>query len=652
MNFMQKRVLKNSKRIWHSDTETENQYAEFLHLHAHNGAPTVLRVSVSGDYTLFINGKYVSSNQYADFEYYKIYDEIDITPYLRKGENRICFVVWYFGKSGMRYKTPLPGLLFEIERGGEIVGYSSSNTRVRKSKAYLSGSPRKISPQLGYSFTYDSTLEDGWLTEPADGFSDSTVIPLPLCEILPRPTKRLKVGTSVFGHVTKKDNTYLVDFGCEMVGFPRIVFISSAVQRINVAYGECLENGHVKRFIGDRDFSFDYIAKADMNIFTSRMLRFACRYIEITCESPIHLEGVLMIPQSYPVNERKYYFDNPLDKKIYDLCVNTLRLSMMEHYVDCPWREQCLYTFDSRNQMLCGYTAFEYGNRRYAEANLTLMGHDRRPDNLLSICFPSGEPLAIPSFSLYYIIAVKEYLERFGMGLGNLFLILEKIEKILKHFIDGMKDGLVCRTVGENYWNFYDWSQYCSSEIGGTEGGADLMINCIFLLALEAYGEICRFISRTPTFDCDGLSSQIRKQANRFYSLEKRCYFVRDEKEQPTELVNALAILSGVASDDRAKEICESLGSGLFIPCSLSMKTFKYDALLSVNPELYRDCILDEIRRTYSIMLDAGSTTAWECIEGAEAFDKAGSLCHGWSAVPVHYYKRLGLLKEQEQDNT
>ena len=34
---------------------------------------------------------------------------------------------------------------------------------------------------------------------------------------------------------------------------------------------------------------------------------------------------------------------------------------MMEHYVDTPWREQCLYAFDARNQMLCGYYAFENG---------------------------------------------------------------------------------------------------------------------------------------------------------------------------------------------------------------------------------------------------------------------------------------------------
>ena len=31
----------------------------------------------------------------------------------------------------------------------------------------------------------------------------------------------------------------------------------------------------------------------------------------------------------------------------------------------------------------------------------------------------------------------------------------------------------------------------------------------------------------------------------------------------------------------------------------------------------------------------------WEETDGANAFAKAGSLCHGWSAMPVYYFHRL-----------
>ena len=40
-------------------------------------------------------------------------------------------------------------------------------------------------------------------------------------------------------------------------------------------------------------------------------------------------------------------------------------------------------------------------------------------------------------------------------------------------------------------------------------------------------------------------------------------------------------------------------------------------------------------------MLDHGATTVWEDDEGAAAFDNAGSLCHGWSAIPIYYFHLL-----------
>ena len=43
-------------------------------------------------------------------------------------------------------------------------------------------------------------------------------------------------------------------------------------------------------------------------------------------------------------------------------------------------------------------------------------------------------------------------------------------------------------------------------------------------------------------------------------------------------------------------------------------------------------------------MLDNGATATWETIDGAVAFDDAGSLCHGWTALPVYYFNRLGVI--------
>ena len=278
------------------------------------------------------------------------------------------------------------------------------------------------------------------------------------------------------------------DLGEEVVGCPVLEFGSDREQTIRVDYGEhILDEGHVRRIIGTRDFSFEYGAKAGTNTYAHYMLRLACRYLEVHFEYPIDVQYIGLLPQVYPVKKKTIVLQSERDQKIYDICVNTLQLCMMEHYVDCPWREQCLYVFDSRNQMLCGYYAFENQNRDYARANLLLIAKDRRDDGLLSICYPCTTKLAIPSFSLHYITAVKEYIEATkDETLGE--EVFEKISEIISVFASRIEDGLICRFGGEWLWNFYDWSEFCEGTLfHAQEKIPDLIINCLFIIALENF---------------------------------------------------------------------------------------------------------------------------------------------------------------------
>ena len=89
----------------------------------------------------------------------------------------------------------------------------------------------------------------------------------------------------------------------------------------------------------------------------------------------------------------------------------------------------------------------------------------------------------------------------------------------------------------------------------------------------------------------------------------------------------------------------EAIKAGKASECSLSMKPFIYDALLETD-EGYKEDILAEIRKNYGHMLDCGATSAWETMRGAGDFGKAGSLCHGWSAIPIYYYCKFGMVNE------
>ncbi len=632
-------MFENAKWIWKNKEFGNNEYVEFREKIDYKVGMVNVRFSVSGEYTLYVNGEYVTSVQYADFECYKVYEDVDITPYLKDGENCICFLCVYWSESGMRWNTPEAGLIYEIENNGKCVAVSDENTPSRYSRAYLSGFEVKISSQLGYSFSYDANKEDEWLTGGGEGFGCSAVLEKN-CNFVKRPIKKQSAEQVRKAAPYGEKKNYIFDLGEELVGFCNFVLNSKKEQTIRVFYGELLKDGHVKKTIGDRNFRFDYRAKKGENVFTNHMLRLACRYIEIECEDEIDVDYIGILPQTYPTTVKSYDFGNKLDNDIYKICLNTLRISMLEHYVDCPWREQCLYAFDSRNQMLTGYYAFADGNFEYARANLLLMSKDNRRDGLMSICFPSSDnEKSIPSFCLYYVLAVKEYTEHSG-DLTLAKEVYAKIVKTINTFLNNTENGLICKFTGADHWNFYDWSEYAAGRIHqNQEKEPDCFINAIAVLALNAFEVICEKTGLSNPFA--GVKEKIKARVNEtYFNKETGLYFSHTLDEAPTELVNALCVYAGIAEGDVAKHICEKLVSGELVECSLSMKIFKYDALLNTDNK-YKENVLSEIRDTYKIMLDAGSTTVWETKEGEEAFHSAGSLCHGWSAVPIYYYHTL-----------
>ena len=106
------------------------------------------------------------------------------------------------------------------------------------------------------------------------------------------------------------------------------------------------------------------------------------------------------------------------------------------------------------------------------------------------------------------------------------------------------------------------------------------------------------------------------------------------------ELTQVLCVLAGAVDGDRLpallRRIYEKDG---MIPSTLSMGIFRYEALLR-DKETYAPLVLREIGERFTKMLDRGATTFWETDLGVEDFGGAGSLCHGWSAIPIYFYAK------------
>ncbi|MBO7763218.1 MAG: family 78 glycoside hydrolase catalytic domain [Clostridia bacterium] len=636
-------LFEGAKWIWVEDASLPDTYGEFYREFSWNGGPVSLFLSADSEYTLFLNGRFVESNRYADCEWYKTYEEIDLTPYLASGVNRMAVLVWYYGLDSQRYLRETAGLLFEIKAGEQTLAVSDGETLCRYSRAYRNGYQKWVTRQLGLSFLYDATKEDGWIKGRLCGFHPAVPV-AKSCTPVARPIQRLVCDPFCRGRlVSQGDGVYVFDLGQESVGLLSLRFTAKAEQHLLISWGEDLdEDGRVCRKISYRDFSVEYVARAGENEYTHYMLRLGCRYLQVECGGELADLTCGLIPKRYPTERVTFSAGSAREGAIYELSVRTLELCMLEHYVDTPWREQALYAFDSRNQMLCGYYAFRDGNFAYARANLLLLSKGMRPDGLLALCFPCPLTLlTIPSFSLHYVLEVWEYISHSQDNTLGVE-VYETLKRILAGFLARRSGGLVPR-YPEEYWNFHEWTPYGA----GKEPCADALLNCLLVMALRAFRDICDACALADPFvgEADAVAAAAHAA---FYDREVGLVRLTADSATYTELANAYAVLSGTVKGQEAARVAAALAGGTLAPTMLSSRCFVYDALLAVDADGYREAILADIEARYGAMLDVGATSVFETEKGKADFSGAGSLCHGWSAMPVYYYH---ILLKDEQGN-
>ncbi len=630
--------------IWSNSNPKEDEYGEFVDFFTYESGTVTLRISADSNYAAYINGELAAWGQYADFPYDKVYDVVDITPFCQVGMNRIAIIVWYYGISSFStYYLGNAGLMYHVLCNDDILCKSDEQTLSRKSPSYMNHKMHILTPQIGLGYGYDLTKEDNWMTGELIGFTPSVVVnqSLPLRK---RPCDKLTLLPDVVGTKCKElsDTDVIYDLGCEQVGFLSFSITSPCEQELLISYGEHLLDGCVRQKIGIRDFSASFVLRAGTNTFLNPFRRFGCRYLEVHSEQPVVINKIAIAPTMYVLEEKERPILDEKQNKIYDMCVETLHLCMHEHYEDCPWREQALYAMDSRNQMLCGYYAF--GEYDFPRANLELISKDNREDGFLSICYPMQLDLVIPSFSLHYITACREYLQ-YSKDIAFLREIYPKLESILDTFTSRMTDGLLYPFPGVTYWNFYEWRDgldgsgpYCEDFDCSKP---DVLLNSLLSIALQNMGFIA---------DNLGIENAYQQQAeklnelifNTFYDANTELCYDYPEHKAYSQLGNSLAVLCGAVKGNEATMICEKLFTDKdMTPVSLSMLCFKYDACLKVDKERYAPLVLKDIEKIYTPMIEFGSTTVWETELGESDFDNAGSLCHGWSALPIYYYHTL-----------
>lgn len=619
-------LYEKAQWIWSNANPQPNEYAYFEESFEYAGGQAVLKLAADTDYIAYVNGHRVGFGQYAGYPFEKYFDELDITSWCMEGMNTLAITVRYEGYKSFTHINDGAGLIFCLEVDGEPVCFSGSHTRCGYDNHYVQHELRVITSQLGRAS--DMCAGECQIT--------GTAVELVRTRnIRKRPVEKVQLLDPVEAIIIDPEKR-VYDIGRETAGYLYLKVKTEKTTKFSVAYGEYLSEGQVPCKLSSRKFWLDFYTSPGENEFCQLFIRLGGRYLQILDGEDVSVESIGLLPALYPLTEKKTNLKG-LDKEIYDTCVRTLRLCMNTHYEDCPWREQGLYVLDSRNQMLCGYYAFE--ETQFARENLILMSKGLREDGLLEITFPSVDTPSIPFFSVMYPVAIYEYVQHTG-DLSILEHTMGTMQSIMKTFAAQVAPNGLVREFDAPFWNFFEWTKGSNGEgtlytTGPRPEKYHLILSCAYLYAGKRFTELCRMVDMP--FEIDEVS--IKKAiVDTFFNQETGLFCLSTlDPDVYSQLGNAMALLVGLG-DGRTAEAVKN--DSRLIPSSLSMLCYIYDALLAQDPT-NREYVLADIRKNYGYMLNCGATSFWETIDGSKYANGAGSLCHGWSAIPIYYYNIL-----------
>ncbi len=698
-------VLERASWIWmEEDQPLPHQYLCFRKTFSLEKVPdkATLAVAADSDFLLYINGVEAGRGQFSDYPERKTYTKLEVCSFLKKGSNLISVLAYYRGSDSHEYRSGRPELLLALVTGADEAVVSDASWKVLRHPAFKYGDMPKVTSQMGFTTLFDARLDIPW-TE--DGFDDRewpyavvTAKPGQGPDLSLRPVPPLKIkalpATRIiaYGNIKrrpKKEGTFaeimaqdilkqqplpafanqgiildippagadgrylIIDLMREEVGLLSFSIEASEGTILDIAHGEHLDNGRVRARIEMRNFADRYICRQGLNEFILPFRRLGARYLEVHITgmtAPLKFHTMGLKPAELELDVRgSFHTHDERAVKAYNVGRRTLQLCMHEHFEDCPWREQALYAFDSRNQALYGYYAF--GNYDFAGVSFDLLGRGIRSDGLLELCAPARVPVNIPSFSLVWITALAEHM--LYSGRKELFA---RYQEQMDFMLEKLFAGLDCATklyrlpTGNGIWHFYDWQNGLDGYSGDfpreDTDRFDAPYNLFLYEALNAY--VWMLEQSGQEEKAAGIAvrrDELGETINRSFWDNDRgllsTYLISGRRYHFSELVQCQAVHADILSVEQIPGILDHLleeREKNLIPVTLSSMLYKVLAFNSLG-EKARSAIAREVSEIWGQMLAAGATTFWETSDGAEAFEGAGSLCHGWSALPVYYYQ-------------
>lgn len=607
----------------------------------------ILDISADDYYKLYVNGEYVTqgpANSYA-FCYY--YNKVDITQYLKEGENVIAVHVYYQGLINRVYNSAdyRQGMIAELWIGEKQV--LDEKWKCKQLKEF------NWSRTIAYDTQFDEIIDNRKkiLECKKVCFDDSNWLDASVCEsddhiLILQPSLSVEIEEKKPVMVDTTESGYLLDFGEELTGTLYMIGYGKAGDEIIIRYGEELSTEQEVRY--EMRCNCLYEDKWILNNGKNELeqYEYKCfRYVQIifpqendnTMET-IKLKDYKVLYRHYPFHEKKINIstDNEELIKIWEICKNAVRNCSQESFLDCPSREKGQYLGDltvTAHSMyyLTGDTAlFRKALIDFAHSTIICKG--------MMAVVPGNFMQEIADFSLLYPYQLLLYYNftKDKKFLEELVPVIEGIEEYFKKFEneDGMLENVKTK------WNLVDWPENLrdcydfdlSEPIVGN--GCHNVINALYIGMKECMEEIYRILNFPSKNSIDSLKQTF---IDKFYDKTNKLFKDSTVSQHHSLHANVFASFYKLEpKDSRIPEFIIEKG----LSCGVFVSYFVLFALIKMGrkEEAYH-LLLNRTEHSWYNMLKEGATTAYEAWGKEQKWNT--SLCHAWAAAPIPIIMKL-----------
>lgn len=585
----------------------------------------IAQIGVDSKYWLWINGNLVvfegglKRGPNPEDTYY---DEVNIAPYLKKGENKIAILVWYFGKNGFSHKSSgKAGLIFKV-KDDKLDIISNSEWLCKVHPAYgNTGKPypnyRLPESNIHFDARYDIT---GWQTEDCRKYAFENARELG------------DWGVGPWNKLVKRPIPFWKDFGIKPLEMQRIP--GNDKDTIIARFPYNMQMTPVLDVTDTQGGSLISISTDHSVAGGAENVRaeYVTKRGKQTYESLGWMNGhklILVLPKSVTVNALSYRetgydtepigsfsCDNEFYMRFWEKALRTLYVNMRDTYFDCPDRERAQWWGDV--VLLMGESFYTYSPTAHAlmkKAIYELVGWQKK-NGVLYAPIPSGRSdTELPGQSLASI-------GRYGfwnyyLNTGDKQTIVDAYPKVKKYLGLWQLDDTGLTAFRSGGWTWGDW---------GDHRDIRLIYAGWHYLALDGAAKMADVLGYEGDAE---MYREIMKKLKVGYNKCWNGYAYRHPQYQKEtdDRAQALAVITGIADQTQYDEIFNLFKSQKH--ASPYMEKYVMEALFIMGQSNYA---LERVQSRFAPMVDNKEySTLFEGWDIGEKGFGGGTVNHAWS---------------------